>query len=799
MKPRSTIYLVSLAVLLFGFIWLFERHQRPASMATPDRALPGLRPASVTRVQVRPAGQPEILAERTNNVWMLTRPTPYPAVGEAVEQLLHALSQLSTPARLTGEEVRQRPQADKEFGFEPPAYSLVIGQGAEVMQILVGKLVEPLKDAVFVRVVGLEGVLMADATLLKLIPPNADAWRTLTLVDLREQSFDRIAVTNGARAFEFERGANGRWRLAPPVQARADHERVEALLAQLQAARVGGFVNGGAEADLEPMGLQPPELSLTFLRGTNPLTQLAFGRSLTNDPALLFARNSRWATTVLAPADAVAGWRGTVAEFRDRRLVSLQPSQVDEIEFRGPAAFTLQRVTNEVWQIAGTNAILADPALVFDLLSALSAMEVSQLKDVVTPLDFPNYGLEPPAREILLRTRPASGGDTNVLLVQLAFGTNQAGTVFARRTDEKSVYGLRQRDVLRLAATPWATARAAALALHGKRGRPAGGRAGHQPLRTPAHRHEPVADPHQRTRRHQRPRAGRSRPPTRSLRGADLERAWCVRPAAAGLYRRVAARHGAPAGRHPGARSSLAAPRPGGCCWRRRRWMASPRSSSFRGRSGRIWPRTCGCRHHRGADMDAPAQPGRSWWRLARRLFRWVRIALLLVVLGGIGFAVYLNRIGLPGWLRERLVAELRGHGLELNCERLRWKFYRGLVATDVTFGPPGATNGLQAAAHEITILPDVHALRAGRLELREVTLTGGVLRLALPATNGPPLEVALTNLNTTVALLANGSVEFSRFNAHIGDVAISLSGTLAHAADLGPLLRAQANRAAPA
>lgn len=455
MKPRSTIYLVSLAVLLFGFIWLFERHQRPASMATPDRALPGLRPASVTRVQVRPAGQPEILAERTNNVWMLTRPTPYPAVGEAVEQLLHALSQLSTPARLTGEEVRQRPQADKEFGFEPPAYSLVIGQGAEVMQILVGKLVEPLKDAVFVRVVGLEGVLMADATLLKLIPPNADAWRTLTLVDLREQSFDRIAVTNGARAFEFERGANGRWRLAPPVQARADHERVEALLAQLQAARVGGFVNGGAEADLEPMGLQPPELSLTFLRGTNPLTQLAFGRSLTNDPALLFARNSRWATTVLAPADAVAGWRGTVAEFRDRRLVSLQPSQVDEIEFRGPAAFTLQRVTNEVWQIAGTNAILADPALVFDLLSALSAMEVSQLKDVVTPLDFPNYGLEPPAREILLRTRPASGGDTNVLLVQLAFGTNQAGTVFARRTDEKSVYGLRQRDVLRLAATPW--------------------------------------------------------------------------------------------------------------------------------------------------------------------------------------------------------------------------------------------------------------------------------------------------------------------------------------------------------
>ena len=458
MKPRSTLFLVTLAVLLFGFIWLFERHQRPGGLPPPpERALPGLRPKAVTWVQVRPIGQPEFVVERTNNLWLFTRPMVYPAVAEAIENLLTGLTQFTTDSRLSGEEVRRHKQPDKEFGFDPPMFSLVLGQGEEVTQVLIGKLVEPLKDGVFVQIVGLEGIFLADAALLKLIPANADAWRSLTLVDMRDLPFDRIAVTNGPKSFELERATTGLWRLAPPVQARADQAKVEALLAQLQGVRLGGFVPEAPGLDLDALGLQPADLSLALLRGTNLITQLSFGRALTNDPALLFARNHRWASTVLAPAAAVAGWRGTVADFRDRRLVSLAPGQVDAVEFRGPSAFTLQRVTNDVWQIAGTNGFSADSVLVFDFLSALSSMEVTQLKDVVTPLDIPNYGLEPPAREILLRASAAgrAAADTNGLLAQLSFGTNQAGTVFARRADEKSVYGLRVKDVLRLPAAAW--------------------------------------------------------------------------------------------------------------------------------------------------------------------------------------------------------------------------------------------------------------------------------------------------------------------------------------------------------
>lgn len=188
--------------------------------------------------------------------------------------------------------------------------------------------------------------------------------------------------------------------------------------------------------------------------------------------------------------------------------------------------------------------------------------------------------------------------------------------------------------------------------------------------------------------------------------------------------------------------------------------------------------------------MGEPAHIRPSRWRTARRLFRYLRIAVLLLVLGLIGFALYLNRVGLPGFLRRPLLAKLQVHGIHLNCDRLRWAFYRGVIASEVTFGPPGAEHGLRAAAREIAILPDLDALLRGELDLRQVSLSGATLRFALPATNGTPAELVLTNLTAAFNLLPNGHVELTQFSARIGDVALNVSGTLANAAELGPLLR---------
>ena len=163
-----------------------------------------------------------------------------------------------------------------------------------------------------------------------------------------------------------------------------------------------------------------------------------------------------------------------------------------------------------------------------------------------------------------------------------------------------------------------------------------------------------------------------------------------------------------------------------------------------------------------------------------------MRIALLLLALAMVGVTLYCNLVGLPGFVRRPLLAELQRQGIQLNCGQLRWAFYRGVVASQVTFGPPGEADGLQAAAREIAILPDLSALWHRRIELRQVSVNGAVFRFSLPVTNGPPLAFALTNLSAAFDLLPNGSVEMRHFRASIGEVALDLRGTLDHAAEIG-------------
>ena len=80
-----------LAGVLLAFILLVQPRLRKHSQ-TSVRLLPGFQAASVTSIEVRPQGKPEIRAEHTNSHWMLTEPLTYPARTVAIDALLAVLA-----------------------------------------------------------------------------------------------------------------------------------------------------------------------------------------------------------------------------------------------------------------------------------------------------------------------------------------------------------------------------------------------------------------------------------------------------------------------------------------------------------------------------------------------------------------------------------------------------------------------------------------------------------------------------------------------------------------------------------
>jgi hypothetical protein len=464
MNPRSTWRWLVVAAGLFAFIFFYQRHARQPGVG-PVRVLPNLNAAAVTSVQVRPAAHLEIRADRTNGAWQLNlrpslegaaEPLVYPAQAVSIDKLLTELEQLTPATYLTARELRDRPKADEEYGFATPQATISIEQPGYAARLRVGAKTAP-GDQVFLQVVGVEGVYVVDADFLKYIPRTADDWRDTALLDLRGLAFDRLAVTNGAKVFELRRAATSKlWRMVYPLPARANNAKTEESLQMLQSARVRQFVPDDPRADLETFGLQPPELEVALGQGTNTVARLQFGKSLTNDTRLVYARRVGLNAIVAVPKDLLAPWFASVNDFRDPFLVTLT-APVAVIDVRGQDRFSVQQQTNGAWRVLPQD-LPADAGLVQDLLSALSALQIVEFtKDVVIAPDLPAYGLASPARQYVLKsaTNNAPGGPTNVIVAELDFGTNQANKTFVRRADESFVYAVKLADFQRLPAASW--------------------------------------------------------------------------------------------------------------------------------------------------------------------------------------------------------------------------------------------------------------------------------------------------------------------------------------------------------
>jgi len=458
MTSRATWFWISTAAALFAFIFFFQRHTHKPP-AGPVRLLANFKTADVTSVQVRPEGQLEIRAERTNGIWTLTQPLSYLAEPALVESLLVILERLTPTTYITRSELASRPKAEEEYGFSSPQATIIVWRRDYRSILFIGAKTAP-GDQVFVQVVGDEGVYVVDADLLKFIPRKADDWRNRTLFDARTLIFDRVVVANGGKTFELQQDRNSSlWRVVTPdFPARADNATVEELLKAFQPLRIAQFISDDPKADLDSFGLQQPALALAFAQGTNTAATLQFGKAATNNAGQYYARRLGNNAIVAVPKDLPEVWRASTANsFRDTHLVALTEARpVTAIDVRAEDSFSLVR-TNDTWRVLPQN-FAADIGMVRDLLVNLTGMKVAQfVKDVVPTVDLPTYGLAKPARQYALKstTSDVQADSTNALLAELHFGTNQEQKVFARRTDESSIYEIQPGDFQRLGSASY--------------------------------------------------------------------------------------------------------------------------------------------------------------------------------------------------------------------------------------------------------------------------------------------------------------------------------------------------------
>ncbi len=161
--------------------------------------------------------------------------------------------------------------------------------------------------------------------------------------------------------------------------------------------------------------------------------------------------------------------------------------------------------------------------------------------------------------------------------------------------------------------------------------------------------------------------------------------------------------------------------------------------------------------------------------RRARRFFRWCGTLFLVGILFLVLAGVYLNRVGLPDFLKRPLLAQLRAKGIHVEFDRMRLRWYRGIVVDQAqfTFLKPALQPKFTASEAELNL--NYRSLLDSNLKIDSLTIKDGNLVWPTSKTN----LITLSNITTRVQFGKNEEVSVPEFQANFIGARINVTGSI--------------------
>jgi hypothetical protein len=234
------------------------------------------------------------------------------------------------------------------------------------------------------------------------------------------------------------RRVDGVWRIAQPVDARADVAQMDRILSLFSSLRRGAVITRRERLteglDLRDYGLDPPQARLTWIQ--DGLWQTVWiGRPATLGDAIYVMQEGA-EEIVSVPARLMSVWPESAAALRDRLLFQGDPRRAYRVEIRGGDGFLqIQKTDEGLWRIQRPVAAAADRLAVQQWLDRLFEWRIVDFAaDAMA--DTAVYGLDDSATRIRVWTEGRAEGQT----VWIGLETDaEKQLLYARREDGQAV------------------------------------------------------------------------------------------------------------------------------------------------------------------------------------------------------------------------------------------------------------------------------------------------------------------------------------------------------------------------
>lgn len=439
MNLRTTVILAVVAFAGVAALWLLGP-EKPKADATPTITIPGSGATTklfepqpdqnqVTQVTWERAGRPTLVFERPAAGDDPTRPGDWsivePIAAAAETSLVNALvsNMLRLDTRGAYEPGAKGAPTPADAGLDPPQAALAFRTAAGVeTRVEIGRQPQ-LSNETWVRIAGKPTMYLCTRDFAPDLKRELKDFRSKGLLKVRAADVTTLRITHDERTAEFRRPLDGTWSIEAPVQARAEKQPLDDLVARVVGLRATEFIED-APVSLAAFGFEPPFVRIELTHERRPQPRPPAADPAASAPSTAPAppetitvliggfadRTNSKRYIKLGDAPSVATIAQTsvdpvipdLARVRNPLVTGVNPADLTELHYTvGDETVALTNVGG-LWRGAG-DLIELDHAAIGELLNTFAELRAFEFHDQPPSLD--PYGLNRPRATLRARLK----------------------------------------------------------------------------------------------------------------------------------------------------------------------------------------------------------------------------------------------------------------------------------------------------------------------------------------------------------------------------------------------------------
>lgn len=335
MNIKTTLVLL-LAVAVVAILMLLNQGKtgdaEKASDGSSGEALITVESKDVGKVAITSADGRELVVQKINDRWRLTKPVDAEAEMWEVDSLVNAIVGIKSQSKadIAGENARAT-------GLDQPRFVIDLWAGEKHWKLAVGEKAA-VADALYVRLNDNAKADIVSAELYDKLDRPASALRKMKLIDSGSMDIKQFALIRPDGTIKLQKSGD-KWRIVEPVQIAAENSVVDDMLMAVTGLQASEFVSEKS-SDAPLYQLDNPRLTVQYTT-TPPATQpsatqptwtsVKFGRYDDVLKKNIFVTVGDVPSIAKVPATVLESLGKKVIDLRDRQIVAIDSNRVSQI------------------------------------------------------------------------------------------------------------------------------------------------------------------------------------------------------------------------------------------------------------------------------------------------------------------------------------------------------------------------------------------------------------------------------------------------------------------------------------